>query len=66
MMAVFFLFLQLCKLAFYLQLLQNIGYIPCVVPYILEPIIHPVLCTSHSLTPILPLSTYLHGLPRWP
>ena len=34
------------KVTFHLQLFQNIGYIPCVVQYILEPILHPVVCTS--------------------
>ena len=33
---------------FHLQLLQNIDYIPCIVQYILQPILYPVVCTSHS------------------
>ena len=34
---------------------QNIGSIPCVTLYILEPISRPVVCTSLSPTPLLPL-----------
>ena len=48
------------KVTFHLQLLQNIGYITCVVQYILEPILHPIVCTSPSATPILPPSS-----PHW-
>ena len=47
--------MQFLKVTFYLQLLQNIGYIPHIVQYILQPILHPIVCTSHSPTPILPL-----------
>ena len=38
-----------------MNILQNLGYIPHVVQYILEPILYPMVCTSHSATPILPL-----------
>ena len=48
-------FYTILKVTFHLQLLQNIGYIPHFVQYILEPILHPTVCTSHSPTPILPL-----------
>ena len=41
-------FIQFLKVTFHLQLLKNIGYIPCVVQYILEPILHRIVCTSHS------------------
>ena len=51
----FFIFIQFLKVTFHLQLLQNIGYISRVVQYILEPIVHPVVCTSHLPIPILPL-----------
>ena len=47
--------LYICIFNFHLQLLQNIGYSPCFVQYILEPISHPIFCTSRSPTPILPL-----------
>ena len=49
----FVIFIQCLEVTFYLQLLQNI------VQYILEPILHPILCTSHFPTPIQPLSTPL-------
>ena len=48
-------FIQFLKVTFRLQLVQNIGSIPRVVQYILEPVLHPVVCTSSSLTPMLPL-----------
>ena len=38
------------KVTFHLQVLQNIIYIPCVVQYILEPILHPKVYTSHTPT----------------
>ena len=38
------------KVTFHLQVLQNIIYIPCVVQYILEPILHPNVYTSHTPT----------------
>ena len=33
---------------------KNIGYIPCVVQYILKSILHPMVCASHIPTPALP------------
>ena len=54
---IFKIFIQFLKVTFHLQLLQNIGYIPHVVQHILEPILHPVACISHSLTSILPAPT---------
>ena len=48
-------FIQVLKVTFYFQLLQNIGYISHVVQYILEPIFHLIVCTSHSPIPIIPL-----------
>ena len=54
------IFYTILKVAFHLQLLQNIGYIPHVVQYILEPILHPIVCTSQCPTSILPLSP-----PHW-
>lgn len=44
---------------FNLQLLPNTEYIPCVVQYILEPILYPIVCTSYSpiLTSCLPAHT---------
>ena len=44
----FFIYIQFWKVTFHLQLSQNIGCIPRVVQYILEPVLHPVVCTSHS------------------
>ena len=39
---------------------QNIGSIPCVTLYILEPISRPVVCTSLSPPPLLPLPPHPH------
>ena len=36
------------KVVFHLQLLQNIGYIPPVEQYILEPILYPINCAFLS------------------
>ena len=39
------IFIQFLKVTFHLQLLQSIGYIPMLYnKYILEPILHPVVC----------------------
>ena len=38
---IFFKFYAFLKICFCLHLLQNIGYIPCVIQYILEPILPP-------------------------
>ena len=46
--------MQFLKVTFHLQLLQNIGYIPHVIHYILEPVLHPTVCTAHALTPVAP------------
>ena len=40
-------------LVFHLQILQNTGYILCVVQHILEPVLHSAVCTSPS--PVFPL-----------
>ena len=57
-------FIPFLKVTFHLQFLQNIGSIPRVAQYILEPILHPVVCTSHPQTYILlpppPLPTGNH------
>ena len=45
------------KVTFHWSWLQNIGCIPRVVQYILEPVLHPTVCTSPSPTPVLPLPT---------
>ena len=50
----FLLFYIILKVTFHLQLLQNIGYILCFVQYILEPILHAIVCTSCSPTPYYP------------
>ena len=49
----YFVFYTILKVTFHLQLLQNIGYIPHVVQYILEPILYPIVCISPI--PMLPL-----------
>ena len=49
-----FIFVQFLKVTFHLQLLQNNGYIAYVVQYILQPILHPIVCTSHLPTPCCP------------
>ena len=52
-MAVFF-YIQFLKVTFHLQLLQNIGYIPVFCSTSLSlSYLHPIVCTSHSATPIL-------------
>ena len=51
-------FIQFLKVTVHLQLLQNIGYIPHVVQFILEPILYSVVCSSHSPIPILTLHSH--------
>lgn len=34
--------------------MQDIAYIPCVVKYVLEPMLYPIVCTFSFPTPILP------------
>lgn len=51
--------MQILKVILHLQLLQNIDSVPHVVQYILELILHPVICASFSLSPIPP-SPSLH------
>ena len=51
--------MQFLEITSHLCLLQNIGYVPCVVRYILEPVLRPVVGTSHSPTPVLPIRTLL-------
>ena len=41
---------------FHLELLQNIDHIPLAVQYTLEPILYPVVCSSNSFIPMLPLA----------
>ena len=43
-----FIFCTGLKVTLHLQLLQNVGYTARVVRYILAPVLHPVVCTSHS------------------
>ena len=50
---IFYIFL---KVTLHLQSLQSAGCILRVVQPSLEPILYPMLCTSHSPTVILPLS----------
>ena len=49
-------FYTILKVIIHLLSLQNIGCVPHIV---LEPVLHPIVCTSHSPTPILPLSPLL-------
>ena len=66
------IFIEILNVPFHLQLLQNIGYIPCVVQYITEPVLHTLLCTSHLPYPYIgyaPLHPYrqplVSSLFRW-
>ena len=47
--------MQFLKVILHVQLLQNIDSVPHVVQYILELILHPVICASFSPSPILAL-----------
>ena len=49
--------MQFLKVTLHFHLLQNTGYIPHVVWYIFEPMLHPTVCTS--LLVITCLSIYL-------
>lgn len=42
----FIIFIQILKATFHLQLLQNIGFIPCIIQYIPEPILLSVISTA--------------------
>ena len=46
--------IEFLKANFYLQLLQDIGYI-LLVQHILDSILHPIIYVSYSPIPILPL-----------
>lgn len=46
--------MQFLKVTFHLQLLQNIGYIPSVIQYNFEPILHPLVCPSHPTILLFP------------
>ena len=50
--------MQFLNVTFHLQLLQNIGYGPHVIEYTFEPILHPIVYSSHSLIPTLPLPLF--------
>ena len=54
--------MKFLKATFHLQLVQNIGCVPCAVQYILEPVLHSIACTSHSAHPCRP-APLLHWLP---
>ena len=41
---------------FPLTVIKNIDYTPCVVQYLLEPVLHPIACASHAPNPTLPLA----------
>lgn len=51
---IFKFLVQFLKVTFHLQLLQNIGYIPSVIQYNLEPILHPLVCASHPTILLFP------------
>ena len=59
------IFYTILKIKFHLQLLQNTGYIPHVVWYILESILYPTICTSHSHAPMWPLSLLSTSKVKW-
>ena len=48
-------FYIILKVIFLLRLVQNFGYIPHVVQYIPEPVLHPAVCIPHSPTLITSL-----------
>ena len=50
-----YIFYTVLKGMFHLELLQNIDHIPLAVQYTLEPILYPVVCSSNSFIPMLPL-----------
>ena len=54
-------FYIISKAIFHLQLLQNIAYISHVVQYILEPILHPIVCTLGSFFYVTTCS-FLRGI----
>ena len=56
--------MQFKNVTFYFQLLQNIGYISCVVQYILEPVLLRVVCTSH-IPPSPPALSEIFTLHQW-
>ena len=43
----YFIFYTVLKVTLHLWLLQNIGYIPCVLQYILKSILYPVVTDNH-------------------
>lgn len=50
----FLIFIQFLRVSFIYRLIQNIVYIPHVVPYILELLLHPTVRCSCSPIPIFP------------
>lgn len=52
---------QILKVTLYLQLLQNISYIPHVEQYILKPVLHPIVCAFFSPTAIVSLPSLPTG-----
>jgi len=50
---IFLIFIQFLKVAFHLQLLQNIGCIPYIVRCILEPILHPTPLPLYCPPPLV-------------
>ena len=57
----FIIFIRFLKVTFHLRLSQNIGCVPHVVQYILEPTLHPIVCTSHSPHPYIASYPLLTG-----
>ena len=51
----FNLFFEVLKATYHLQLFQDISYVLRVVQYILEPVLPPVVCISHSPIHTLPV-----------
>ena len=57
---IFLIFMQCWEVTFYLQLLQNLDYIPQVVQHILALFLHSRVCAFHSRTLIWPFPTGNH------
>ena len=49
-----FIFYTILKDYFTFTVIKNIGYVPQVVQPTLESILHPIVCTFQSPTPIVP------------
>lgn len=57
---IFKMFIQFSQVTVHIKVLQHVGSVPHAVQCIPEPIPHPVVCSSHSPIPGLPLPTSNH------